>query len=422
VLPYKVLELHRQYGSVVRIAPDELAFVDASAWHDIYGLGPDRKQNELDMMTFTPHEPGMEESFAGATFDVHARLRRIYAPAFSSTAIERVSGIFEKYANLLVSRLTTVMTENASNSKAPPSAIVDIHDWYNFVSFDILGDFAFGESFHCLEEARAHFFMKNVVPGIVAAAKMNQLERYGIYSALKPLIPASAMQAKIEIDNYVRELVDKRLEQIDATRLDAFSFLERSELSRSALHQNAIIIVMAGSHTVTTTLTAATWFLCIHLEKLKRAQDEVRRHFTAATDICAKSVQQQPYLDAVIRETLRLVPGGAFGNPRWIRRKGGQMIAGHYVPRNVGIRYSVGLYSLSILIDSRPAVLYTTTQPIATTRILLDRMTSFQSAGCQMKPLQSARMTIIKDTSHSTWAHERVLGRCEYHLSVNFQV
>ena len=340
VLPFKVLELHRQYGPVVRIAPDELAFVDASAWHDVYGLGPDRKQNELDMMTFTVHQPGMEESFAGATDEVHARLRRIYAPAFSNTAIERVSSVFQKYGDLLVSRLTTILSESSTNSGGPRSGIFDLHEWYGFVSFDVLGDFAFGESFHCLEEARPHFFMKKILPGILAASKMNQLERYGIYSALKPLIPASAMQAKTDIDNYVRELVDKRLEQADATRSDAFSFLEKSELPRTALCQNAIIIVMAGSHTVTAELTAATWFLCTHSERLKRVQDEVRGHFTSTSDISTKTVQQLSYLNAVIQETLRLVPGGAFGNPRWIRRKGGQMVAGYHVPENVRIRES----------------------------------------------------------------------------------
>jgi hypothetical protein len=32
-----VQALHKQYGSVVRVAPDELSFTDSRAWKDAYG-------------------------------------------------------------------------------------------------------------------------------------------------------------------------------------------------------------------------------------------------------------------------------------------------------------------------------------------------------------------------------------------------
>lgn len=36
-LPFDVLDLHRRYGEVVRIAPNELVFANAQAWKDIMG-------------------------------------------------------------------------------------------------------------------------------------------------------------------------------------------------------------------------------------------------------------------------------------------------------------------------------------------------------------------------------------------------
>ena len=35
--PQKMKALHQQYGDVVRIAPDELSFIDGTAWKSIYG-------------------------------------------------------------------------------------------------------------------------------------------------------------------------------------------------------------------------------------------------------------------------------------------------------------------------------------------------------------------------------------------------
>ena len=37
-LVWKSVELHRKYGSVVRVAPDELSYTTETAWKTIYGL------------------------------------------------------------------------------------------------------------------------------------------------------------------------------------------------------------------------------------------------------------------------------------------------------------------------------------------------------------------------------------------------
>lgn len=38
ILPFKTKELHDKYGSVVRIAPDELSYNTSEAWQDICGM------------------------------------------------------------------------------------------------------------------------------------------------------------------------------------------------------------------------------------------------------------------------------------------------------------------------------------------------------------------------------------------------
>ena len=41
-LVHRIKELHEKYGEIVRIAPNELSYISASAWHDIYGHHPGR--------------------------------------------------------------------------------------------------------------------------------------------------------------------------------------------------------------------------------------------------------------------------------------------------------------------------------------------------------------------------------------------
>ena len=332
-LPFKVLEFHRKYGPVVRIAPDELAFTDPHAWNDIYGMQSGRVQNQKDPYAYTPQQPGFESGIIHADDAKHARLRKIYGPAFTPKAVEEQSAMLMKYANLLVTQLKAVVQKNP---------IQDISAWYNFTTFDLTGDFAFGEAFHCLDRGgEYHFFVKTVFDGVSTGLQMQQLERYGFLSLLKPLIPKSFMKPKEDMDQYTKELVDRRLKRGHIPgKMDVFNYLllnknEEDQLSRSELYENGITLVVAGSETTATLLTGTTYFLCKNPEKLQKVQQEVRAMFKEDGEITQKSVNELSYMIAVLSESMRIYPPTGFGIPRLIASKGGQSVAGYWVPEKV---------------------------------------------------------------------------------------
>ncbi|KAK0862468.1 hypothetical protein LTR87_016570 [Friedmanniomyces endolithicus] len=184
-LPFKVHEFHRRYGPVVRIAPDHMSFIEPEAWNDICGLLPGRVQNRKDKRAYTPLPPDVEDSIIQADDAMHARLRKMHGTAFTPKAHEEQSGMLIKYADLLVNQL---------KAKLRLDAVQDLSSWYNFTTFDLTGDFAFGEAFHCLDRGgQYHFFVKTVFDGVVTGLQMGVLQFYGI-DYLKPLLPHSAMK------------------------------------------------------------------------------------------------------------------------------------------------------------------------------------------------------------------------------------
>lgn len=44
--------------------------------------------------------------------------------------------------------------------KASEGKPIDVADWFNFYSFDVMGDLAWGKSFHMLRDGVKHYFMK----------------------------------------------------------------------------------------------------------------------------------------------------------------------------------------------------------------------------------------------------------------------
>lgn len=328
-----MLEFHRKYGPVVRIAPDELAFTDPRAWNDIYGMQSGRVQNQKDPYAYVPRQPGFDSGIVHANDALHARLRRIYGPAFTPKAVEEQTAMLVKYANLLVTKLKEAVQQNT---------VQDMSAWYNFTSFDLTGDFAFGEEFHCLDRGgEYHFFVKTVFDGVSTGLQMQQLEWYGILTFLKPLIPKSFMKAKEDMDRYTRELVDRRLERgYIPGRTDVFNYLLQNknpedQLSKPELYENGNTLVVAGSETTATLLTGTTYFLCRNPEKLKKVQQEVRTMFKADTEIDPQSVNRLSYMIAVLSESMRIFPPTGYGIPRLISSKGGQSVAGCWVPEKV---------------------------------------------------------------------------------------
>lgn len=90
----------------------------------------------------------------------------------------------------------------------------------------------------------------------------------------------------------------------------------------------------AGAETSATALAAAIWYLSrpSYVHCLARLQDEIRNGFERYEDITGDAVAQLPYLNAVLEETMRLMPPSPVGPPRI---SPGDTVDGVYVPKGV---------------------------------------------------------------------------------------
>lgn len=76
--------------------------------------------------------------------DAHAKLRSILAPGFSAKALVWQEEIVQKYADQLIEQVR-------ERSKEGP---VNIVDWFEWMSFDIIGHLTFGEPFDALKNGQ----------------------------------------------------------------------------------------------------------------------------------------------------------------------------------------------------------------------------------------------------------------------------
>ena len=95
--------------------------------------------------------------------------------------------------------------------------------------------------------------------------------------------------------------------------------------------------VIAGAESTGTTLCAAIYYLCRNkpvLSKLRKELDEFNATRKSQEGPSMKEAQDLPYLQAVIKETVRIFPATGLLMPRVVP-KGGLTLANRYFPEGV---------------------------------------------------------------------------------------
>ena len=122
-------------------------------------------------------------------------------------------------------------------------------------------------------------------------------------------------------------------------------------MTREEIISSTPILLLAGSETVATLLSGATYHLLQKPSILKRLQDEVRSAFHIEKDINLETVGDSarfPYMEAVLTESLRLYPPSPGLSIR-MTGSGGDVIDGNFIPPRVNCffnRQSVLLLTL----------------------------------------------------------------------------
>ena len=356
-LAQRIHEFHQRHGPIVRLAPNELSFISGQAWHDIYDHyqgRPNFPKNPLWMAT----GGGGIDSIISANDADHARYRRLLSHAFSEKALRQQEYLLQSYIALLVQRLRT----RASSTE---SAVVDMVQWLNFTTFDIIGDLSLGESFHCLDESRYHPWLSTLFNQIRTGALFISLRFFGLGGYTKMLLPKGLLQKRKDHINMAFERIRRRRAQgvsVDGQRKDFMTFILRHNdekgMSDPEIEATLRVLVLAGSETTATALSGIIGNLLGSPKAMKELASEIRSSFRHPSEICAERVSELSYLGAVIEEGLRLCTPVALGMPRVVPA-GGAEVSGYWLPEGVSCSTFLFLQYLSHILTLCPSTLRT---------------------------------------------------------------
>ncbi len=276
--------------------------------------------------------PTNTEPLLGPNNEDHARQRRILAHAFSDKVLREQEYILLRYIDLLVSRLKEQINSGGT------SAVFDICDWYSYTTFDIIGDLCFGESFHSLENMEHHPWVANIFKGLKFITWLTALSYFPPADSVAKWCMPRFVSGKIRQSfEFTVKRIDWRMQQ-KTERPDIMTYIMQNNstqgMTRDEIDANMSVLILAGSETSATALSATTWYLLKNPETLDRLRKEIQGAFRTDNDINLSSVSTLPYLHAVLTEALRMHPPGPLTVPR-IVTLGGLQICGVFVPEGV---------------------------------------------------------------------------------------
>ncbi|ROW07794.1 hypothetical protein VMCG_03516 [Cytospora schulzeri] len=314
-------KLHKRYGDVVRIGASTLSIAEPKALRAVHLNTKCVKGPWYNSLA--------PESSVQTDRDVaqHAARRRVWDRGFSTRALRNYESRVSHYADKLLAYINDVEGEP-----------MDASLWFNFYSFDVMGDLSLGESFGMLDRGKEHLVMTTLHDF------MSMLGIFGhimwmlrIFTSL-PVVSAGTAKFK----TWVREMVLKRMDNPPEVP-DVFSWIideykshpQPTKQQTMDITADGLTITVAGSDTTAAALTCLFLELVTHPDVTETLQSELDDLFQENPEPDANALSRLSYLQACIDEALRLHPVVPAGAQR-ITPPGGLQIGDDlYIPGDV---------------------------------------------------------------------------------------
>ncbi|TBU45145.1 cytochrome P450 monooxygenase pc-bph [Dichomitus squalens] len=380
----RVHELHKQYGTFVRIAPNHLSISDPEALQVVYGHGTGTLKSDF-YDAFVSIQRGL---FNTRSRVQHARKRKIVSNIFAQKNVldfephvrQHLANLFRQWDKLCEGGKNGLSGDEGEGGWQGRDGRVwyDCLPWYNYLAFDIIGDLAFGTPFGmldaCKDSAPVAVSHKAAMAayGSSDSSKEIQIEHFpavqvlndrGEYSAAMGVLPphwrplakkipwySKGNQAVQKLAGIAVAAVAQRFAN-PSDRADLLSKLQEGRddngdpMGREELTAEALTQLIAGSDTTSNSSCALTYWLAKNQAAQRKLQQELDAALGSDDDPVAsyEQVKRLPYLEAVINEALRIHATSGIGLPRLVP-EGGLTVCGKFFPE--GTVLSVPTYTI----------------------------------------------------------------------------
>lgn len=345
---YENISLHKKYGEIVRIAPGYYSI--ATPNKTVYGIGSKFPKGDWYQGWKHP-SPEKWTLFPDQDMKRHAETRKRFQGLYTMTSLLSYEPYVDSCIDIFLEKLTCF---------AQSGVTIDLAHWFQCYAFDVIGEITYSERFGFLDNG-------DDIEGTIAALDKSMVYStlVGIFPRLHPIlyailekIPGSGAAGRTYIMGFVQRKIAERnqwrkqgaqkstIQNADDSStpqdfLDKISNAQQRDPEKVTpyhIFMMGLSNVIAGSDTTAVSLSSAAYYLWNSPHCLSKLRKEIKEHGCWDKRTTFKKSQEMPYLQAVLREALRMHP--ATGLPLWrVVPEGGLQLGKHWLPAgtNIGV-------------------------------------------------------------------------------------
>lgn len=340
------IALHKQYGPVVRVASDMYSIDHPEVVKKVYGINSKFPKSDWYYAWQHP-DPNRWTLFPDRDMKRHAETRKRFQSMYSMSSLVSYEGYVDSCADIFAKRLAEFAVSGQT---------IDMAHWFQCYAFDVIGDITYSTRFGFLDKGED-------IDGLLKA--LHNVLQYGtlvgIFAQWHPLIfnimgrlGMGGGQGRLFLMKYVNERMKQREEDRKSGK-DVEKLGDRDENAPSDFLEKLLSAkendpqkvtpyhvfmmgmsnIIAGSDTTAVSLSSILYNLIRYPDTLRKLRQEIRdfeeQGRCGNPAVSFKESQEMPYLQAVMKEALRM--HAATGLPLWrVVPEGGVEICDHFFP------------------------------------------------------------------------------------------
>lgn len=333
-------ELHMKYGPLVCIGPD---WVSLSNPNEIRRIQHARSSWERShAYRGFRSAPGIDSMSTMTDRRRHGKLRSKLEPGYTGKGVLQVHDQIDDHIMKMVGIIHQIYT--AASATEHYNQPLDLAKMVIYLLVDITSSLSFGQSFGCVErQGDFHGYIEtseNKLPTVLSVAVSPIWRAIMDYPIMNAIIPEGGLLKPIV--SIAKSAVAERFGENKKVRQDMLGSFVAQGLTQEQLELETVVQLLGGSETTSTGILNTILCLLTTPAAYRKLQSEIDDALQSGkittSPVADAEARALPYLQAVIKEGLRLLPPAAL-IPKASSRGG--LVCGLHIPPGVSVDLSI---------------------------------------------------------------------------------